>query len=49
MQPYLGLQTLIENFWLQSENQQAASWRDHLDINRVMLATGLTAAGFLSI
>ncbi len=37
----------IEKFWLQPEHQQADSWRDHLDINRVMLATSLAPDAYL--
>jgi len=31
----------IEDFWLSDHNQAAASWREHRDINMVMLASGL--------
>lgn len=41
------LPAAIEAFWLQVEHQQAGSWRDHLDINRVMLATSLAPDGYL--
>ena len=44
---YHYLPAAIEAFWLQEEQQQAASWRDHLDINRVMLATSLAPDGYL--
>jgi hypothetical protein len=44
---YRDLPAAIEAFWLQGEQQQAASWRDHLDINRVMLATSLAPDGYL--
>ena len=37
----------IESFWLNSTNQSAATWRDHLDINSVMLATSLLPAQLL--
>jgi hypothetical protein len=37
----------IENFWLQPMHQQVAAWRDHLDINRVMLATSLAPDAYL--
>lgn len=39
----------IENFWLESENQQAASWKEHIDINMVTLATSLAPEGYLAI
>jgi len=44
---YHYLPAAIEAFWSQEEQQQAASWRDHLDINRVMLATSLAPDGYL--
>ena len=43
------LHTAIEQFWLEPGNQQVASWHDHLDINRVMLASSLTPERFLTI
>ena len=39
----------IERFWLQDEHQKAQTWLDHLDINRVMLATSLAPEEFLNI
>ncbi len=39
----------IEQFWLEPANQSAKSWRGHLEINRVMLATSLAADGFLDL
>lgn len=49
LRPYLGLPQTIEHFWLEAENQTASAWTDHEDINRVMLATSLTAPDFLSV
>jgi len=43
------LHTDIEAFWLASGNQRAASWREHLDINRVMLASSLVPDRLLMI
>ena len=37
----------IESFWLKPVNQESYSWREHLDINTVMLATSLVPDGFL--
>ena len=37
----------IEKFWLQPMHQQLAAWRDHLDINSVMLATSLAPDAYL--
>ncbi len=39
----------IEEFWLQPHNRDAASWREHADINAVMLATSLMPDGFLTL
>jgi hypothetical protein len=39
----------IEEFWIESENQKSPSWRDHRDINTVMLGTSLAPKGFLRI
>jgi hypothetical protein len=36
----------IEIFWLESCNQKSDTWLEHLDINRVMLATSLVPDGF---
>jgi hypothetical protein len=44
---YLDLHERIENYWLKAEHQKSATWREHLDINSVMLATSLEPEGFL--
>lgn len=49
LRPYLSLQPSIEDFWLQTQHRDTLSWKDHQDINGVMLATSLLARGFLSI
>lgn len=46
---FVPLGAAIERFWSQKENQQARTWLDHLDINRVMLATSLLPDEFLSV
>jgi len=46
---YIPLRESIEDFWRTPGNQQAETWRDHLDINRVMLATSLVPDEFLAI
>jgi hypothetical protein len=43
LQRYLPLSAIIENFWLEPENQENSTWNEHLDINSVMLATSLGA------
>jgi hypothetical protein len=39
----------IEKFWLDPENQAANSWRQHQDIDMVMLATSLAPDGYLGL
>ena len=46
---YAGLTETIEKFWLEGTNREAGSWIEHLDINRVMLATSLAPDGFLEL
>ena len=46
---YWPLVEEIEAFWLDPVNQQVGTWREHLDINEVMLATSLAPDGFLSV
>ena len=46
---FIPLGEAIEHFWSQKENQKARTWLDHLDINRVMLATSLLPDEFLSV
>lgn len=43
------LSEVIESFWLLPANQQVRAWREHADINSVMLATSLSPDGYLSI
>lgn len=38
----------IESFWLEPEHRSVDSWREHADINNVMLATSLAPDGYLS-
>jgi len=37
----------IEGFWLRPVNRESYSWKEHQDINMVMLATSLAPDGFL--
>jgi len=46
---YLPLAGEIEGFWLEGSNQGAETWREHREINMVMLATSLAPDGFLHI
>jgi hypothetical protein len=46
---YAPLRETIEAFWLQEVNQESESWKNHLDINMVMLATSLAPDGYLTL
>lgn len=46
---YLPYREAIELFWKDGANQDSSTWREHREINMVMLATSLAPAGFLSI
>jgi hypothetical protein len=46
---YAPLGNMIETYWLDDKNRQAAGWTGHLDINMVMLATSLAPDGYISI
>ncbi len=46
---YADLAERIEAFWLEPEHRQAATWKDHIDINSVMLATSLAPHSYLDI
>jgi len=39
----------IQKFWMNPENQQSVSWKEHENINRVMLGTCLEPDGYLLI
>jgi len=43
------LSEAIERFWREPSHREAASWTDHRDINRVMLASSLSPDGFLRL
>jgi len=46
---HLPLQEQIEEFWLDPPNREVPSWKDHADINMVMLATSLAPEGYLDL
>lgn len=46
---YTPLSDIIETSWLEPANRQASSWREHRDINMVMLATSLDPDGYLTL
>ena len=39
----------IEGFWLEPKNRKTNSWKEHLDINMVMLATSIAPNGYLRL
>jgi hypothetical protein len=44
---YLPLAARIDDFWCAGSHRQSPSWRDHGDINAVMLATSVAPDGYL--
>jgi len=46
---YMPLAGEIENFWLEGSNRESETWREHREINMVMLATALAPDDYLSI
>ena len=46
---FLPLAGKIEEFWLEGRSREAETWREHREINMVMLATSLAPDGFLPI
>ncbi len=47
--PYTALGTAIESFWSEPAHQRNRTWRQHRDINEVMLATSLVPRGYLDL
>jgi len=41
------LRERIDGFWLDPAHREAPTWKEHLDINEVMLATSLMPGGYL--
>jgi hypothetical protein len=46
---YAPLGEAINAFWLDSKNRESATWKQHRNINMVMLATSLAPDGYLSL
>ncbi|UFS69575.1 hypothetical protein LPW11_16950 [Geomonas sp. RF6] len=46
---YFFLAEKVEKHWLEERNQETESWREHRDINMVMLATSLAPEEFLRV
>ncbi|WP_345985825.1 hypothetical protein WCX49_01540 [Sulfurimonas sp. HSL-1656] len=49
LQASVPMAEVLELFWLREAHQAAATWREHADINTVMLATSLLPDAFLTI
>jgi hypothetical protein len=49
LRSFVPLAGKIERFWAEPRNRLAATWKDHEDINAVMLATSLAPDEFLKI
>lgn len=49
LEHYQPLREFIETYWLKPAHRQVNCWREHADINNVMLATSLAPDGFLTI
>jgi hypothetical protein len=49
LEGHVLLGNTITEFWLEANNRNAATWREHEEINRVMFATSLAPQGFLTI
>ncbi len=47
--PYRPLADEIEGFWLRPDSRATATWKDHREINTVMLATSLLPEGYLHL
>jgi hypothetical protein len=46
---YMPLSDAIETFWLEPANRQEGNWREHREINLVMLATSLAPDGYITL
>lgn len=44
---YKAMRNVIENFWRDKKHREGILWKEHQDINDVMLATCLVPSGFL--
>ncbi len=49
LSPATMLGTELDAFWLDAAHREAASWREHLDLNDVTLATSLCPRGYLEL
>lgn len=49
LQSYFSIAEKIESFWLKDANRRVSTWREHRDINEVMLVTSLIPEGYIGI
>ena len=49
LETFFDLSKAIDEFWLDPANQKVSTWKEHEDINSVMLATSLLPEGFLNV
>jgi hypothetical protein len=49
LQRYSPEADIIEQFWMDGRNREARTWKEHAEINMVMLATSLAPDGFLKL
>jgi hypothetical protein len=49
LRKYLPLGEKIEKYWIDPASQKTDVWKEHRDINMVMLATTLAPDGFLTL
>jgi hypothetical protein len=49
LQQYIPDAEVIEQFWLNGGNREAGTWKEHTEINMVMLATSLAPEGYLKL
>ena len=49
LERYVSLGKAVEEFWLKPEHKEAGTWKEHEDINSVMLTTTLIPGGYLEL
>jgi hypothetical protein len=49
LEHYVPVARAIESFWSDPAHRAGQTWKDHTDINAVMLATSLAPEGYLGI
>ncbi len=47
LEHYVHLTRIIEEFWLEPGHEETGTWKEHQDINSIMLATSLVPDGYL--